>query len=409
MRSKYFIHPIEIETNSKLGLAKRLRHFINEPSKCSIPPHRIINSNRSDIYLDEKDITFSSSNFSDCFEKMRRNKSAEWDLEISPLDVDTGEVEFFTKIFLLNSGDIVVVTALLYENECELFKQGTSWYQSELLPNIKRGVCAILASGKLTKAEEASLDFATPIHTIFGFSKDDHWSRSIASHRFKAEGLDMEQRQISIDTFDTWRIFGGWSYSAIERSDFGEEFYFVSVMIRLQMDWFVLRRWRRKVLSDESGAILSYRYKTLKSEHKSTHEMLYLLQKKQQETFDFRANLKPWLADVFDGVSHFWAISEDFEFIKSSTSGLRDLISFSIQEKELSQSRMQSRILYLIAALDTFALTGFVLGLLSFERNSSEEFSIFNQFVSQEILIGIILVNVTIFTLVFLLAFWRTR
>ncbi len=180
-------------------------------------------------------------------------------------------------------------------------------------------------------------------------------------------------------------------------------------MMRLQIDWFVLRRWRKKVLSDESGSILTDRYAALKARHRSTHEMLYLLQKHQQEAFDFRANLKPWLAEVFDGVCKFWAIPEDFEFIKTSTSGLKDIISFTIQEKELSQSRIQSRILYLIAALDTLALTGFILSLLSFGRSPVQEFSFLEQSFSTEVLAGIVFANLAVFLVVCLLAFWRTR
>ncbi len=409
MRSKYFIHPVDIATDSKLDLASRLRVFITEPERFLIPPKRIINENRNDIYLDESFVEFSETNFSDCFEEMRRNKSAEWEIALTSPEVNTDDCTYFSKLFLLNSGDIVILTALSVTAASEVFEKGTDWYRKALLPDIKKRVRAAICCGRLTAPEKEAMDFDTPVHTIFGYSQGDADAHSIASNCFRAEGLDMEKRRLSTDTFEAWQIFGGWSYSAIGRSDYGEEFYFVSIMMRLQIDWFAVRRWRTKALSDESGSILKHRYASLKSRHRATHEMLYLLQRHQQESFDFRANLKPWLADVFDGVSKFWAIPDDFEFIKTSTSGLKDIISFTIQERELSQSRIQSRVLYLIAALDTLALTGFVLSLLSFGRSPEQEFPLLAQSFSAEVLAGFVIANLAVFLLVFSLAFLRTR
>jgi hypothetical protein len=409
MRSKYFIHPVDIATNSKIEFASRLRAFITEPEKLLIPPKRIINENRNDIILDEKFIKFSGENFSKCFEDMRRNKSAEWEILLTSPEVNNDDCTFFSKLFLLNSGDIVILTALSFTEKSDALRKDVDWYREALLPDIKKRVMAAICCGNLTPAEKGAIDFDTPVHTIFGFTLGDVDAHSTASDCFAAEGLDMNKRCLSVGALENWKIFGGWSYSAIERGDFGEEFYFVSMMIRLQVDWFALRRWRKKVLSDESSSILNHRYASLKLRHKAAHEMQYLLQKHQQQTFDFRANLKPWLANAFDGVSVFWSIPEDFEFLKTSTSGLRDIISFAIQERELSQSRIQSRVLYLIAALDTLALTGFVLSLLSFGRRPEQEFPFLDYSFSTEVLAGFVVVNLAVFLLVFSLAFLRTR
>lgn len=409
MRSKYFIHPLGIDTTSKLDLALRLRAFLNTPIHTAHPPDRILRDNRTDVVMDDDVQDFSGDAFSKCFEALRRNKSAEWSIAITNLEAMENGVTYFSKLYLLNSGDLFVVTGLNGTFSDADFEQGTAWYQSEILPDIKAFVTPLVQASALTSDEKVSLDFDTPIHTIFGLRLADTAGFTVVADQFRSEGLDVADRCISRDSQDTWRLYGGWSYSAMQRTDYGEEFYFVSVMVRMQNEWFALRRWRRKVLDEGDGPMLAKNHRDLKQKHTAIHEMLFLLQRHQQEAFDFRANLKPWLQKACEGVSAFWDLPKDYAFINASTSGLRDMISFAIQERELAQSRIQSRVLYLIAGFDTLALSGFLLTVLSFQRSEQSTLPLLDGLLNDNFVAAMLGLNVVLFLAVLVLAFVRSR
>ncbi|UWR21217.1 hypothetical protein [Sulfitobacter sp. S190] len=409
IRSKYFIHPLGIKTKSKLDLALRLRAIINAPTQSSKPPDRILRDNRSDVALSDEVDDFSGAAFSRCFEALRRNHSAEWSIAIPGLDVAEGGGAYFSKLYLLNSGDLCVVTGLNGTFSDDEFAQGTDWYRKEILPDIKAFVTAVVQASAMTSDEKTSLDFNTPIHTVFGLGLPDVSGFAVVADQFRSEGLDATERCISQDSQDTWRLYGGWSYSAIQRTDYGEEFYFVSVMVRMQNEWFALRRWRRQVLIEGDSPMMAKNHRDLKQKHTAIHEMLYLLQRHQQEAFDFRANLKPWLQKACEGVSSFWDLPKDYEFINASTGGLRDLISFSIQERELAQSRVQSRVLYLIAGFDTLALSGFLLSVLSFQRSEQSTLPMIDGLLNDTFVAALLSLNVVFFFMVLVLAFVRAR
>jgi len=408
MFSRYYIHPVHLSTPQRVTLMSTVDSLIDIqcPILGMIPKQ--ISANRDDVHIGSTETAFSGDVFSDCLSALRRNASLEWDLSDQIQSPEPHTTRCFFKVFLLATGDICLLYAAQFNDVTSATDLSQADYFQNVLPHAEPLISALVTRIALSAKIEIGHDLETPIHRVFG-GPDTAEFRSRLDELFIAEGLELADCAVSQHDgpSEKWAIFGGWSYSAILRQDHAEEFYFTSLMIRLQINWLKARRIRSSVLESAVTRTSDLKGQRLKTLNTAMNELTFYLQISRQQRADYRANLKPWLANCYDATDDRWQVEEDYESLHNAVCDFRDFVKYVSDEKSKLQLEIQSKLLYFIAGLDTLAISSFALSLLSFRRAEASEFPSWIQSTASSALTGLVVINVVLLLAIFILGFVR--
>jgi hypothetical protein len=408
MFTHHLIHPVHLETETRIQLSSAIREILpSRPVLGGISAHEI-SETRLDANHTDALHAFSGAAFSKSLTDLRRNACLEWDLTDLVSQPETGCGTWYYKLLLMVSGDMCLVYGASFADLTDLPEDPRPSYLQQVLPKARATVDALIDLLKPRVGSLVEADLDTPIHVVLGGSESAAFHARL-SGLFEAEGLVLSDCIMSSADTGDWAIYGGWSYSAIIRKDYMEEFYFVALMFRLQLDWLKARRIRNKIVNTADGRAETFQGKKIGALNTALNELIFFLQVARQRRADYRANLKPWLAKCYDSTNERWHVEDNFDSLYKAACDFRDYVGFISDEKSKLQLEIQSKLLYFIAGLDTLAISSFAMTLLSFRRGDSPVLPNWIHQYGPKLLLLIVAANVGLLLVIFVLGFVRKR
>lgn len=401
-----FIHPLTARRDISGDRLKWRIDFDRLSGACD----HLIDDNREDVSIGDNTFDDSVQHFLRNFELLRRMKSMVWLLPKEHFDASlpSQSIEAVNQwgatsfLFVFPNGDICCVTRLQNDSISELIDIPDLYrrYFAKIQGHVCERLCEIgIQDPRLI------VDFDRPVHTVFATPRSSDvpafWARC-----FMSEGQDIFESQVSLYGGLDFCIFTGWSYSSIQRSDFGEEYLFVSLMLRLQLYWLELRDLRSLQASVANESLDMENSRDLAKKIELVGDASFNLDRRIQREQDLRANLKPWLRTVWDHVSVIWLINEDIQILKESNSATEKYLSSKLQSKRLFTDRFQSGALVVIAALDSFALFGLWVNLLEVRQVSSHYSVPLHQLYSENFFQLVLALNLFAFLIICIIGFF---
>ncbi|WP_170410089.1 hypothetical protein [Ruegeria arenilitoris] len=408
MFTHHLIHPVHLETETRIRLSSVIREIVPlRPVLCGKAAEEISENRLNANHTDELH-AFSGNAFTKSLTELRRNACLEWDLSDLVTSPEPHCDAWYFKLLLMVSGDMCLVYGASFSDLAHLPENPRPYYRDHTLPEVTELVDALVSVLQLRVGSRLEADLDTSIQVVLG-GVDTAPFHERLSKLFEEEGLVLEECEMSAAENGDWTIYGGWSYSAIVRKDLAEEFYFVALMFRLQLDWIKARRIRNKIVNTADERAESYHGSKIGELNTALNELIFFLQVARQRRADYRANLKPWLARCYDSTNTRWQIEDNFDSLYKAACDFRNYVGFISDEKSKLQLEIQSKLLYFIAGLDTLAISSFAMTLLSFRRGDSPVLPGWIHQYGPKLLLFLVASNVVLLLVIFVLGFIRKR
>jgi hypothetical protein len=198
----------------------------------------------------------------------------------------------------------------------------------------------------------------TAIHALMPYDSSVKAECSDVTNFFALEGLDFAEQNNCPGAFAP-----GWSFSAVNSSNPQEVGLFAAVVMRLQCVWYQ-QRGQREFCIDQTSLLA--RQEKIEIEITTSHQVtrrLFDFTLWEHELREFSANLKPWLKVAFDALYKQWDMAEESDYIEKTLRHTQELLASGYQSRLLIQERRQSRLLFVIAAIELLGIIGSLMSI----------------------------------------------
>lgn len=235
IKSYSFIHPLTAK-KYKFGMRESLKFDLRKLHQVC---DECVSDNRADVSTNTPTQVQSIDHLLKNVALLRKMKCFVWRISAAELDnhkfEDFSEANVDVVLFIFPNGDVCVVSRFIFED----YLNDPLIRYKDFFPEIKKRICAILENAGINDAA-SSIDFDRPVHTVMSDDLEGDVS-SQWKDAFLSEGLNFSDCQVNLPSQLDFTMYSGWSFSAIRRTDYGEEYLFVGLMVRLQLYWLELR------------------------------------------------------------------------------------------------------------------------------------------------------------------------